>query len=78
MTAILINRLLLLLLLHTHTHTHTHTKKDIRKIERIQKAATKITPSLSPTHEKRERGDFIVVQTASKGLENIDREDLFV
>ena len=32
-----------------------------------------------PTLEKRrERGDFIAVYRASKGLEKIDREDLFV
>ena len=32
-----------------------------------------------PTLEKiREKGDFIAVYRASKGLEKIDREDLFV
>ena len=60
-----------------------HKKKDIRKIERIQKTATKMALSLRdllyeerlsrlkvPTLEKRrERGDFIAVYRASKDLE---------
>ena len=57
------------------------------KIDRIQRAATKMVPSLRdlpyeeklsrlklPTLEKRrERGDFIAVYRASKGLEKIER-----
>jgi len=77
---------------HTHTHTHTHNKKDIRKIERIQRAATKIAPSLRdlpyeerllrlklPTLvERRERRDLIAVYNAWKGMDKVDREDMFV
>ena len=69
-----------------------HKKKDIRKHERIQRAATKMAPNLKdlpyeeilsrlklPTLEnRREIGDFIAVYRALKGLEKIDREDLFV
>ena len=61
-------------------------------LERIQRAATKMVPSLRnlsyekrffrlklPTFAKRkERGDFIAVCRASKCLEKIDRDDLFV
>ena len=38
--------------LHTYTHTHTtvvwspHKKKDVTKIENIQRAATKMVPEL--------------------------------
>ena len=60
-----------------------HKKIDIKKLERLHRIASKITPSLRnlsykerlsrlqlPTLEKRrERGDFIVVYKASKGLE---------
>ena len=69
-----------------------HKKKDIKEIERIQRAATNIALNLRnllyeerlsrlklPTLEKRrEREDLITVYRASKSLENIDREDLFV
>ena len=64
-----------------------HKKRDIKKIERIQRAATKMGPSLRdlPYKErisrlklpivgkKRERGDLIEVYGASKSLKNIDR-----
>ena len=67
-------------------------KKDIKKIERLQRAATKMSPSLRnlsfeeslsrlklPTLEKRrEREDFIAVNRSSKDLEKIDNDDLFV
>ena len=67
-------------------------KKDIKKIERLQRAATKMAPSLRdlpykerisrlklPTLEKRrERGDFMAVYRASKDLKKIDRDDLLV
>ena len=69
-----------------------HKKKDINKIERIQRAATKMIPSLKdvpyeerlkrlglPTlKERRERGDMIAVFRATIGAENIDRDDLFL
>ena len=67
-------------------------KKDLKNLERIQRATTKMAPSLRdlpyeerisrlklPTLEKRrERGDFIAVYRVSKYLEKIDRNDLFV
>ena len=63
-----------------------HKKKDIKKFERIQRAATKMAPSLRnlpyeerifrlklPTLEKRrESGDVIAVYRASKGLKKIN------
>ena len=70
-----------------------HKKKDLKKLERSQRATTKMVPSLRsfsheerlsrlklPTFEKRrERRDFIaIIYRASKGLEKIDRDDLFV
>ena len=59
---------------------------------RLQRTATKMAPSLRnlpyeerlsrlklPTHEKRrKRGDFIAVYKASKDLEKIAKNDLFV
>ena len=70
----------------------SYKKKNIKELERIQRAATKMAPSLInlpyeerlsrlklPTLEKiRARGDFTAVYRASEGLEKIDREDLFV
>ena len=67
-------------------------KKDIRKIKRIQRAATKMAPSLRdlPYEERllrlklpilvkrRERGDLIAVYRAWKGVDKLDREDMFV
>ena len=66
-------------------------KKDIRKIAGLQRTATKMAPSLRdlpfekrfldklPTFQKkRERGDLIAVYRASKGLDKIDRDYLFV
>ena len=69
-----------------------HKKKDIKKLEKLQRAATKISPSLRnlpyeerlsrlklPTLKKRrERGDYIAAYRASKGLEKSYRGDLFV
>ena len=66
------------------------TKKHIRKLERIQRAATKIPQSLRElTYEerlrilgltslepRRERGDLIMVYRVMKGVERLDREDL--
>ena len=68
-----------------------HKKKDIHKIERIQRAATKLVPGLRdlsykerlqrlnlPTLEdRRERGDLITVYKVMKGMGKIDKEDLF-
>lgn len=69
-----------------------HKKKNVRKVERIQRVATKMVPSLrdrpyeerleilnlQTLKERRERGDLIAVFRAMKGLEKVDREDLFV
>lgn len=69
-----------------------HKKKHIRKLERIQRAATKMVPSLSglsyeerlrslglPTLEdRRKRGDLITVYKHMRGIERLDREDWFV
>ena len=66
------------------------TKKNIRKIERIQRAATKMVHSLSeltyderllklelPTlQQRRERGDLIATYRIMKGKETLDRDDL--
>ena len=63
-----------------------HKKKDIRKIERIQRTATKMVPGLKdlsyedrlsrmnlPTlEERRERGDLIAVYRGMKGIDKID------
>ena len=69
-----------------------HKVKHIRKIERIQRAATKMVPSLRDLtyeerlaklnlpslEERRERGDLITVYKAMREMEKIDRDDLFV
>ena len=66
------------------------TKKHIRKLERIQRAATKIPQSLreltyeerlcilglTTLEQRRERGDLIMVYRVMKGVERLDREDL--
>ena len=68
-----------------------HQKKHIRKLERVQRAAMKMTPELqdSPYEErltrmelttlekKRERGDMITLFILLNGMENIDRGDLY-
>ena len=67
-----------------------YKKKDIRKLERIQRAATKMVPELSdctyeerlkemalPTLEsRRERGDLITMYKIVNHMEKIDRQDL--
>ena len=67
-------------------------KKEIRKVERIQRAATKLPETLRDcTYEerleklglitlekRRERGDLIALYRIQEGLEKIDREDLVV
>lgn len=67
-----------------------HLQKDIRKIERLQKAATKMVPELRdlqyeerlremglPTlQERRERGDLITLYKIVNGFEKMDKQDL--
>ena len=67
-----------------------HKKKDIRKLERIQRTATKMIPELQdlsyeerleeiglPTlQERRERGDLITMFKLVNNMEKIDRDDL--
>ncbi len=69
-----------------------HKKKDIRKLERIQRTATKMIPELEdlsyeerleeiglPTlQERRERGDLITMFKLVNGMEKIDRDDLVI
>ncbi len=66
--------------------------KDIRKLERIQRAATKLPESLrdytykerlerldlTTLERRRERGDLIMMYRLQEGFENLDREDLMV
>ena len=66
------------------------TKKNIKKLERIQRAATKLAPTLLdltyeerlrrlelPTLEqRRERGDLVTIYRIMKDMEVLDREDL--
>ena len=65
-------------------------KKDIRKLERIQRAATKLPETLrelayeerlerlglETLEQRRERGDLIALYRIQEGLEKLDREDL--
>ena len=67
-------------------------KKDIKKLERIQRAATKLAPSLmdksyeerlsklnlTTLEQRRERGDLIAVYRVMKGMEELDRDDLII
>ena len=69
-----------------------HTKKNIRKLERVQRAATKMVPELSeltyeerlkqmelPTLERRrERGDLISIYRMINGLEEVDENFLIL
>ena len=66
------------------------TKKHIRKLEMIQRAATKLPQSLrdltyeerlcilglTTLEQRRERGDLIMIYRVMKGMERLDREDL--
>ena len=68
-----------------------HEKKHIRKLERVQRAATKMTPELqdlpyeerlarmqlTTLEKRRERGDMIILFRLLNGMENIDRGDLY-
>ncbi len=65
-------------------------KKDIRKLKRIQRAATKLPETLRELayeerlerlglemlERRRERGDLIALYRIQEGLEKLDREDL--
>ncbi len=64
-------------------------KKDIRKLERTQGAATKLPESLrdytceerldlTTLERRRERGELIMMYRLQEGFENLDREDLMV
>jgi len=67
-----------------------YRKKHVRKLERIQRAATQLVPSLTQLlyeerldklklallEERRKKGDLIMMYKAVRGLENVDREDL--
>ena len=67
-----------------------HLKKDVKKLERIQKAATKMVPELRDKayeerlremnlltlQDRRERGDLITMYKLVNGLERIDRQNL--
>ena len=67
-------------------------KKEIRKVERIQRAATKLPETLrndtyeerlkklglTTLEERRERGDLIALYRMQEGMEKLDREDLIL
>ena len=67
-------------------------KKHIRKLERIQRAASKLPPNLrnqsyeerlralnlTTLEQRRERGDLIAVYRSRNGLEKFDNEDLMI
>ena len=69
-----------------------YKKKHVRKLERIQRIATKMVPELEeltyeerlkemnlPTlKERRERGDLITIYKLVNDIEKIDREDLLL
>ena len=69
-----------------------YEKKNMRKLERVQRAATKMvlelrdrtyegrlsSMGLTTLERRRERGDLIVVYRVASGVENLDREDLCV
>ena len=70
--------------------TFIYAKKDIRKLERIQRVATKMVPELSeltyedrfkemglPTlQDRRERGDLITLYKMVNGIEKLDNQNL--
>ncbi len=67
-------------------------KKDIKKLKRIQRAATKLAPklmdksyeerllalNLTTLEQRRERGDLITIYRMMKGMEDLDRDDLMI
>ena len=69
-----------------------HEKKHIRKLERVQRAATKMVPELqdltyeerltrmelSSLEKRRERGDLIAMYRLIKGIDKLDRYDLLI
>ena len=66
-----------------------HLKKHIIKLERVQRAATKIVPGLreltyeermqrlglTTLRERRERGDMITMYKCVRGIERVDKGD---
>ena len=69
-----------------------HLRKDVKKLEKVQRSITRMVPSLRdlkyeerlerlglPTLEdRRERGDMIMMYRCVRGLENIDKEDMII
>lgn len=69
-----------------------HHKKHINKLEKVQRAATRIVPELrrldyeerlvilglTTLEKRRERGDMIMLYKCTRGIERIDRENFIV
>ena len=69
-----------------------HLKKHINKLEKVQRAATRLVPELrvlsyeerlailglTTLEKRRERGDMIMMYKCTRGLEKVDRENFIV
>ena len=69
-----------------------HMKKDVKKLEKIQRTATRMVPELKDLEyedrlkerrlltlqDRRERGDLITMYKIISGKEKIDRQDLMI